>query len=47
LKTISVSLYRSAIEEFKKDGKSLIELNDDLDSVVDKIIELKPEIQKT
>jgi hypothetical protein len=46
LKAVSLSLYRSAIEEFKKEGKRLTELSDDIDHVVDKIIELNPDIQK-
>jgi len=46
LKKISLSLYRTAIDQLKKEGKSLTELNDNIDMVVDKIIELKQDIQK-
>jgi len=46
LKNISMSIYRSAINDLKKEGKSLEELYDDQDIVIDKIIEIKPEIEK-
>ncbi|MBN1970364.1 MAG: hypothetical protein JW870_13430 [Candidatus Delongbacteria bacterium] len=46
IKKVSLSLYRSAIIELKKEGYSLSNLNDDIDIVIQKIIELKPEIQK-
>lgn len=46
LKKISLSLYRSTIEQLKNEGKSLANLLDDTDLVVDKIIEIKPEIEK-
>lgn len=46
IKKVSLSLYRSAINELKKEGYSLSNLNDDVDIVIQKIIELKPEIQK-
>ncbi len=46
LKKISISLYRSAVEQLKQEGRVLTELSDDLDAVVDKLLEIKPEIQK-
>lgn len=46
LKSISISLYRSAIDELKSEGKTLTELADDPEIVIEKIIEIKPEIQK-
>lgn len=46
LKSINISLYRSAIDHLKNEGKTLKELSDDIDIVIDKIIEIKPEIQK-
>ena len=46
LKKISISLYRLAIDQLKKEGKTLTELSDDPDMVVDKLLEIKPEIQK-
>ena len=46
LKSISISLYRSAIEILKKEGKNLKEISDDIDILIDKIVEIKPEIQK-
>jgi len=46
LKSISISLYRSAIDKLKNEGKTITELSDDPDVVIDKLIEIKPEIQK-
>jgi len=46
LKKISISLYRSAVDQLKKEGRTLTELSDDPDAVVDKLLEIKPEIQK-
>ncbi len=46
IKKVSISLYRSAIEQLKRDGRSLTELDDDIDLVVKKILEIKPETQK-
>ena len=46
LKSIGISLYRSAIDQLKNEGKTMTELSDDLDIVIDKLIEIKPEIQK-
>lgn len=45
IKKISLALYRSAIDQLKMEGKILVELRDDIQVVVDKIIEIKPEIQ--
>ena len=47
LKKISLSLYRSAIDQLKNEGYSLQNLSDEPEIVVDKIIEIKPDIQKT
>lgn len=47
IRAVSLSLYRSAIEELKKEGLSVAALADDIDRVVNKIIALKPDIQKT
>jgi len=47
IKKISLSLYRNIINKLKDEGKSTLDLADDLDAVVDKLIEEKPEIQKT
>lgn len=46
LKKISISLYRTAIDQLKKEGKTITELSDDPNVVIDKLIEIKPEIQK-
>jgi len=46
IKKISISLYRSAIEELKKEGQNLSKLSEDPDIVIKKIIQLKPEIQR-
>ena len=46
LKKISLSLYRSAIDQLKNEGETLTELENDSDVVVDKIIEIKPDIKR-
>lgn len=46
IKKISLSVYRAAIEELRKEGKKLPELADDVDVVVEKITEMKPELRK-
>jgi hypothetical protein len=45
IKKVSFSFYRSIIEELKKDGRALSELADDVDLVIDKAIELNPDIE--
>tara|TARA_R110002073_G_scaffold301635_1_gene469070 strand:+ start:40 stop:843 length:804 start_codon:yes stop_codon:yes gene_type:complete len=47
LKKINLSLYRSVIDQLQNEGKTLTELSDDIDIVIDKVIEVKPDIQKT
>ena len=46
LKSINISLYRLAIANLQNEGKTLKELSDDVDIVIDKIMEIKPEIKK-
>lgn len=46
LKSISISLYRSAMDKLKSEGKTIKDISDDRDIVVDTIIKIKPEIQK-
>jgi hypothetical protein len=46
LKKISPALYRKAINMLKAEGKTIIKISEDADIVVDKIIEIKPDIEK-
>lgn len=46
IKSVSLSLLRDAVGELRKEGKTLSELASSVDVVVDKIVELKPEIRK-
>jgi hypothetical protein len=47
LKKISPSLYRLAIDQLKNEGYILQNLSDEPEIVIDKIIEIKPDLQKT
>ncbi|MFH0958309.1 MAG: hypothetical protein V1897_06360 [Pseudomonadota bacterium] len=46
LKKISLALYRSAIDQLKNEGKTLSGLSNDTDIVVNKILEINPDIEK-
>jgi len=46
IKKVSLSLYREAIQALKKEGKSLTEVYDDIDMLIEKLIELKPDIER-
>lgn len=46
IKKPSSTLIKQAIGELQKDGKSYQDISDDIDILVDKIIELKPELQR-
>lgn len=47
LKKISLPLYRSVINQLREGGMTMTELSEDIDFVIGKIIEIKPEIQIT
>lgn len=47
LKKISLSLYKKAVDILKSKGKTIVELSENPEMVVDKIIETNPEIQKS
>jgi hypothetical protein len=46
IKKVSLALYRQAIKKLKDEGRSLSELIGDMDAVIEKIIEVKPDIKK-
>jgi len=46
IKKISLSIYRKAMNELKKEGMRPSEMQDNPDVVVNKVIQIKPEIQK-
>ena len=46
MKKVSIALYRKAITKLVNEGHTLEALMDDIEDVVDKIIELKPDIVK-
>ena len=46
IKKVSLSLLRDALNQLNNDGESMRSLADDIDKVVDKIIEIKPEIER-
>lgn len=46
IKKPSVSLIKSALDELKQEGKSYSDVADEIDLLVDKLLELKPELQR-
>ena len=46
IKSVSLSLFRKAVGELRQEGKTLSELAANIDVVVDRIVELKPDIRK-
>jgi len=46
IKKPSFTLIRKAMEELQKDGKTYQDISEDLDILVEKLIELKPELQR-
>jgi len=46
IKKVSLSLLRDAITQLNNDGETIRALVDDIDKVVDKIIKIKPEIER-
>lgn len=46
IKKVSLSVYRKAIDILRSEGKSLTELSSDYDRIIEKIVEIKPEIRK-
>jgi hypothetical protein len=46
IRKISFSAYRDAIERLKKEGKKISDLEYDIDIVIDKIIEMNPQLKK-
>jgi hypothetical protein len=46
VKKISMYLYREAMNSFVDEGRKLADLEGDVDEVVERVIKLKPEIQK-
>lgn len=46
IKKPSLTLIRSAMDELGQDGKSYREVADDIDDLVDKLLELKPDLQR-
>lgn len=46
IKKPSSTLIKQAIGELQKDGKSYQDISDDIDILIDKLIELKPELQR-
>jgi hypothetical protein len=47
LKKVNVTLLRKAVNGLIKDGHTMRSLSDDIDIVVERVIELKPEIEKS
>lgn len=46
IKKPSVSLIKSALDELRQEGKSYREVADEIDLIVDKLLELKPELER-
>ncbi len=46
IKKVSLSIYRDAIKKLRDEGRKPSDLEDDLDLIVERIVQLKPDIQK-
>jgi hypothetical protein len=46
LKKVSKSVLSEALNQLKQDGKTYSQLYDDIDDIVDRVIKLKPELEK-